>query len=522
MNARTPELKIKLSKLIKHFPPPPFFLSLLTAYCSLVTAFASFEETGAGARALGMGNAFTAVGEDFNSLYYNPAGIARVPRFEFGASYGKINLGLSDQVSLSHGFFGTVLPMKKLGHLGFSWLNYNAGGVYQEHTFALSYAKKIYGDFSLGGSIKRLSLQYGQDGYTVRDPVFDYGKIDSANGFSFDFGIHTKPLPALSLALAVSDLNQPNLGLRDTNKIPLGLRTGLAWSQRSSLVAVDGVLRDKNFSVNLGGEKWFVKRTIATRVGLSIGDKDMKNFTTGFGYNLGSIQLDYTFIFPVTGITGIAGTHRGSIVVRFGPDPEIKAEQEREKLRQEEIKKALNQRKEDFYNRGQQYFMSKDYDIAILQWEEALKIDPNHKASMEGIAQAKTKRAEEQAEEEKQLKEYSNLIELLTNQLQTIQESMKRQETELSLKAMQAKRAEYENQKLKAQIERKQKLEKVQEETRKISTRVTSHKVISGETLQSIAKKIYGDENRWLEIYEANKGSVLRGAPRAGQVLIIP
>lgn len=502
------------------------FLLLLTFFASwqtqLSTVHASFEDIGAGARAIGMGNAFVSVADDFNALYYNPAGIAKVPRPEFGGSYGKLYVGLSDQANLSSGFFGAVLPTKRLGSFGFSWLNYNAALAYQEHAFALSYARKVYGDFSLGFSLKRLSVQYGQDEYTAKDPVFDYGKKDSESNMSFDFGIYTKPFQSLSFALAVSDLNQPNLGLKDKNKIPLTLRAGLGWFQRSSVVAVDGIIRDKNFSINVGGEKWFMKRTIATRIGVSLGNQNMKNLTTGFGYNLGSIQIDYSFIFPIDTISGTAGTHRGSVVIRFGPDPEIKAEQERERLRQEEIKKALQQRKEDFYNRGDQYFRAGDYDIAIMQWEEALRIDPNHKPSMEGIARAKLKKSEEKAGDERQMKEFSDLVERLTRQLEAARESAHKKETELTLREAQIKRTEYENQKLKKQIESEEKLKKAEEETKKISNRVTSYRVVSGETLQSIAVKIYGDESRWVEIYNANKDKLIRGVTQAGQVLVIP
>ncbi|MBN1638193.1 MAG: UPF0164 family protein, partial [Ignavibacteriales bacterium] len=41
------------------------------------TTAANFLKIGAGARAIGMGGAYTALSDDIYSVYYNPAGIAR-------------------------------------------------------------------------------------------------------------------------------------------------------------------------------------------------------------------------------------------------------------------------------------------------------------------------------------------------------------------------------------------------------------------------------------------------------------
>jgi long-subunit fatty acid transport protein len=48
------------------------------------------KKTGVGARAMGMGEAFTAVADDYTALYYNPAGMSQLSRSEVGVnlSYG--------------------------------------------------------------------------------------------------------------------------------------------------------------------------------------------------------------------------------------------------------------------------------------------------------------------------------------------------------------------------------------------------------------------------------------------------
>jgi nucleoid-associated protein YgaU len=50
-----------------------------------------------------------------------------------------------------------------------------------------------------------------------------------------------------------------------------------------------------------------------------------------------------------------------------------------------------------------------------------------------------------------------------------------------------------------------------------------SYMVKDGDTLESIAASVYGDPERWPEIYRANSGSVGRGGEvKAGQVIVIP
>lgn len=52
----------------------------------------------------------------------------------------------------------------------------------------------------------------------------------------------------------------------------------------------------------------------------------------------------------------------------------------------------------------------------------------------------------------------------------------------------------------------------------------TEHTVVSGDNLSAIAKKYYGDENKWRDIYNANKATIgdNPSAIRIGMVLKLP
>ena len=49
-----------------------------------------------------------------------------------------------------------------------------------------------------------------------------------------------------------------------------------------------------------------------------------------------------------------------------------------------------------------------------------------------------------------------------------------------------------------------------------------SYIVSAGETLPSIAQKLYGDSAQWQKIYEANKDKIIQGQVQVGQTLVIP
>ena len=50
-----------------------------------------------------------------------------------------------------------------------------------------------------------------------------------------------------------------------------------------------------------------------------------------------------------------------------------------------------------------------------------------------------------------------------------------------------------------------------------------TYTVVAGDSLSKIAKKIYGDANRWKEIFEANKGKIKNpDLIYPGQVLKVP
>lgn len=521
------EIRKKRIKTIEYFIV--FIMIFLLNISAVKNLYAAFEQTSQGARPAGMGNAFLAVADDANTLHYNPAGAARIVRTELSASYAKLLSGVTnDNSNLGSGYIGFASPIGRMGTIGLSWSNFSLANAYQENSYGVSYGRFLWGQFAVGATIKRLSIDYVQDGYTERDPVFNYGKQNSASAISADIGFLTKPIPALSFGMVLANFNRPSVSLKDSNIIPMDIKSGLAWHRKSSVLAVDGVMRKKDFTIHAGGEKWFLNKIFVIRAGSELGSSDLRNVTAGFGFQSGSFQVDYAFHLSLGGLAGGFGSHRAGLSLRFGLDPEAFAEKEKQRKRQEQIRKILERRQEDFYNRGLSYLNNGEYEIAILQWEQVLKLNSQHELAAKGIEDAKKKIHERDAAAKKQMDSLIYYMDKLQNQLKNMEgnqqeaEQQHLEKAQSALEKIQKYKSQLESQQQKTEQAQKIKLEQVQQQAQKEVSRVTSYRVIPGESLQSIAQKLYGDATRWEDIFKANQDKIHRGTIESGQSLIIP
>ncbi len=146
------------------------------------TAALQFLKLGVDARAIGMGEAYTAVTDDISSVYWNPAGLA--PAFDNQAFFSHTEWPANIMhefaaASYTNGvstwaIFGSVLHMDDMevtdeetfGPTGETFTN-------SDMAFGLSYAQQFTSKFSAGGTVKYL-----------RQNLYEY----SINSYSFDLG----------------------------------------------------------------------------------------------------------------------------------------------------------------------------------------------------------------------------------------------------------------------------------------------------------------------------------------------
>ena len=95
-----------------------FILSVCVVCLLSTNAFPQSNQIPIGARPAGLGDAFIAVADDGNALYWNPAGIATLGHHEFNGMTAN-----AFQAGVKHQFLSYILPFSSrhaLGIAGFS------------------------------------------------------------------------------------------------------------------------------------------------------------------------------------------------------------------------------------------------------------------------------------------------------------------------------------------------------------------------------------------------------------------
>ncbi|MCK4532152.1 hypothetical protein KAU39_00055 [bacterium] len=351
---------------------------------------AHFEEMGAGARCIGRGKNFVAVCDDVYSLYYNPAGLSQLNRKELTTSCGKIHWGLDDDSNLINSLCLYAHPLEfgnketdersSWGTIGIGWLNFILADFYQEDTIILSYGKKLYKNYFAGGiNFKYLAKKFGKDDYTRIDPLFSKGTF--VYNYSLDISGLYNLNDFFSFGLILTDINQPDLGLKEKDEIPAGFKLGSVYKQKSFNAGLDVYYRDNNLKFYGGGEKWFLQKLLGVRGGFGIGDQSYRNLTCGMSWVSPMFQVDYAFAYPISGIEETYGSHQLSFTMRFGQ--EVK------------IQRIFSKKEKKFFTthlrKGIDLYQKKRLSEALSTFNNIFSVDPHHELAHKYVTTIKTR-----------------------------------------------------------------------------------------------------------------------------------
>lgn len=304
---------------------------LLLSYCSVR---ADFEETGYGSRATGMANSFVGLADDVYSVVYNPGALGNIRDREFTASYEKLYWGLTDLTDLGVNFIAMTFPLsgtRNGGTIGAAIWNFNAGNLYSENTFVLSYGRTlrdlIHYNMYVGASLRVLTSQYTANAYTEnaidflgntygRDPVFvnGYGKTT----LGCDLGAYFPFNKVYTAGIAVQNINSPNTGLAQTSILPVDTKVGVCYHATDLNVLGDIEFVDGAINIGPAFEKYLWKKQVAVRGGFEFGSNSLANLTMGASYRFSGFRLDYSFVLPLEGIQNTNGSQGMSLVIFFG------------------------------------------------------------------------------------------------------------------------------------------------------------------------------------------------------------
>jgi hypothetical protein len=317
-------------------------LTMIACLFSLfaVPVHAAFEPTGTGARGVALGDNYAAMGDDILSLMYNPAELARVQQKELSTEYSRLYTGLSDGSNLSQYFLGYGQPVQWGGTLAMGIKQFSLDNLYKERTISLGYGEWLTSDIAIGGALKQLYHSFGVPNMIVDDngniqsgtPSFFAQNGNSNTAYSADLGGLYHWSNRSTLGLSVQDVNQPNIALNpaDHEVVARTIRVANSYETDRHLTLGLGLMNHKSLASQTdntftgSAEKWWTLSdgdAVSVRGSLATGSREFEQGVLGAGYRFNQFQIDYAFVFNLTGITpgDTMGTHRFSLTYRFGP-----------------------------------------------------------------------------------------------------------------------------------------------------------------------------------------------------------
>ena len=273
-----------------------------------------------GAKAAALGGAFTAMTNDVNSIFWNPAGL--------GFSEGRqvfltqtqwiadinVNAAAISYNADAWGIFGASLIQVDWGQINGTRRADNEQGFVETGTFepknwgiGISYARRVSQAFSFGANLKYLYEYLGASLEGSFDSPSRYKA--EMNVLAFDFGtIYDTGFRGLKIGMALFNFSKEQIYRAEYFPLPLTFKFGLAmdvtrlWreeSQHKITLAVDALhLRDYSERLNFGLEYNF-KDMVFLRGGYKSNyDEEDLSLGAGIAYSIESITLgvDYSYV----------------------------------------------------------------------------------------------------------------------------------------------------------------------------------------------------------------------------------
>ncbi|MEW6095446.1 MAG: PorV/PorQ family protein [bacterium] len=271
------------------------------------TCVGQFLKIGAGARACGMGEAFCAVADDVNAIYWNPAGLGQIKGKEATFMHNEWLYDLKYEFlaycqPFQRGVNAISITYLRMGDLEGKDKDDNPIGNFAAYDYAVSIA---------------YSIPANEDVYVGIAGKFIHQKIEKedANGTAIDIGVlYSDPLKkGFKTAVVLQNLGTKLKFVQERENLPLTYKLGVSYKKDKLILAGDITKpKDNDTRVNLGAE-YLPTSILALRVGYNSKNDLDSGWTFGAGFKLEALQIDYAFV-PYGKLDD---THRFSLTTRF-------------------------------------------------------------------------------------------------------------------------------------------------------------------------------------------------------------
>ncbi len=274
-------------------------LSIYLCLLTISTSHALEEHISTGARPLGMGEAFTAIADDANSIRRNPAGMPRLGMYAF--EFERTPSGFFGEFETN--YLSAVLPITERSAFGADWMDVgieddelNAG----HERFNFSYGYLPLHQLSLGFNLKYITHSVSLDGQSRGTSI----------GWGADFGLMFQPNSRWSIGLLTQDFLGFGSGKGFTRGMairhdtgfsekifPTIYKLGVAYQPRARWqLAAD--LTDR---IHVGGE-FLLDANFAVRAGVQ---KDLRTseaptYSVGGSVRYRSLNFNAAYLMPPT------------------------------------------------------------------------------------------------------------------------------------------------------------------------------------------------------------------------------
>ncbi|MBI5210843.1 MAG: PorV/PorQ family protein [Elusimicrobia bacterium] len=270
---------------------------------------------GAGARASGLGEAYTAMAEGADALYWNQAGLSRAEKKEAGMTHTEL------PSQTRHDFAGFAYPAK-FGVMGMAATYMSQGSLEGRDPLGRPAGKFGASDFSMQVSMAR-KVQFGARlGMGVKYVHSSIAEA-SANTFAVDLGgqydLSMGRLGTPYFGLAVQNLG-PGLKYSGvTEDLPLTVAAGLGLRLPMGLgLALD--LKRRPYSgetMASFGSEFALARGLALRAGYGGGSSSRLSGAAGFATGLGLRAYGYGLDYSIAPFAELGQVHKISLGARF-------------------------------------------------------------------------------------------------------------------------------------------------------------------------------------------------------------